>query len=389
MLNPDATRPRVLSRIASLLWVVVIAIVFVFCFFASSVCISLLLAAFLAILIDPIVNRLAEKFPRPISAALVVFAGVLLAGLSVYASYDKADQFMENFPSYAEKIRSASKPLTDKLQRVQQSANRLSPAPSKKAPEVRLNDQPSWPRYVIRGLSSAWGAIMVAGVVPFLTFFILVRKEHIYTWLCDTFGARTDVPDFVKRVGEMVRGFVVGNAIVALISAAVMTGVLLALGVQSAVGLGIASGAVNPIPYLGAVLAAAIPLLGATLQFGSAGPFVIIGVTALTLHVICANLLIPKLVGSRVNIDPVAATVGILFWGWLWGAMGVLLAIPLTALARLMAEANPSLIHIANLLADKPRPLPRWARAGGVAMSRAIPFLRERFRGRFWHQKPY
>ena len=376
-----AARPRFLARIVSLLWVVVIAIVLAFCFFASSVCISLLLAAFLAILVDPITNWLDQlRLPRALSVAVVVLSGMSLIALLGYLSYDKASQFAEDFPEYAEKIRGVLKPVTDKFQRVEQGASRLNTAPGKgKTPEVSVRNQDGWPSYLIRGLSSAWGAVIIGGVVPFLMFFMLLRKDHIYTWLQNAFGARTDIPGFVNRVNQMVRTFVFGNLIVALISAAVMTGTLLALGMRSAITLGIASGVINPIPYLGAFLAAAIPLLAGSLQFRSAGPFVIIVVVATALHLISTNLLMPKLVGSRVNVDPIAATVGILFWGWLWGVMGVLLAIPLTAFVKLVADTNPVLIHISNLLAEKPRPIPRWAFAGG-AVARAIPFLRGRFR---------
>lgn len=368
----------------SLLWVVVIAIAFAFCFFASSVCITLLLAGFLAILAEPLVAALENSgLPRSMSAALVILTGILLLTLAGDVFYDKADRFVEDFPGYAGKMRDAIKPLTDKVQKLRQSANNLNPVPPKERPrEVHINDQPSWPAYLVRGLSSVWGAIIVAAVVPFLVFFMLLRKEHIYAWLNNAFGSSIDVPGFVARVSQMVRGFVVGNLIVALISAVVMVAALLGLKMDGAVALGISSGILNPIPYLGGFLMAAIPLLAGTLQFSSAGPFVVIGVTALTLHLISANLLIPKLVGSRVNVDPVAATVGILFWGWLWGAMGVLLAVPLTAFVRLIAETRPSLIHIANLLAEKPRPIPRWTLPGRATVSKAIPFLRDRFRTR-------
>ena len=384
MVSPDVNRPRHLARMVSLLWVVVIAIAFAFCFFASSVCITLLLAGFLAILAEPLVAALENAgLPRSMSAALVILTGILLLALAGDVFYDKADQFVEDFPSYAGKIRNAIKPFTDKVQKVQQSANNLNPVPAKeKSREVRINDQPSWPSYLIRGLTSVWGPIIVAAVVPFLMFFMLLRKDHIYASLSDAFGSSIDVPGFVARVSQMVRGFVVSNLIVALISAAVMVGVLLALKMDGAVALGIGSGILNPIPYLGGFLTAAIPLLAGTTQFSSAAPFVIIGVTALTLHLVSANLLIPKLVGSRINVDPVAATVGVLFWGWLWGAMGVLLAVPLTALVRLVAETRPSLIHIANLLAEKPRPIPRWTLPGSATVSKAIPFLRDRFRSR-------
>jgi AI-2 transport protein TqsA len=66
-------------------------------------------------------------------------------------------------------------------------------------------------------------------------------------------------------------------------------------------------------------LASIVPLLAATLQFSTAGPFLIIVLSVIPLHLLSANLLIPKFIGSRVDIGPVAATVGMLFWSWLWG----------------------------------------------------------------------
>src|SRR5229473_7691453 len=162
--------------------------------------------------------------------------------------------------------------------------------------------------------------------------------------------------------------------------AAVIVGVLLALRMEGGFALGIVSGFLNLIPFLGVVLAGVIPLLAATLQFGSAGPFLIVAGTIGTLHLVSANLLIPKLIGSRVNIGPVAATVGMLFWSWLWGGVGLLLAVPLTAFVKLVADCHPALLPIANLLAERPRTVPRWAQTGGATVTRAFPFLRTRFR---------
>ena len=161
-----------------------------------------------------------------------------------------------------------------------------------------------------------------------------------------------------------------------------MIGVLAALRMDGATALGIASGFLNLIPFLGVVLASGVPLLAATLQFGSAGPFLIIALTVIALHLLSANVLIPKFIGSRVNIGPVAATVGMLFWSWLWGAIGLLLAVPLTAFVKLVADCHPVLLPISNLLAERPRAIPRWALASGETMTRAIPFLRSRFRVR-------
>jgi predicted PurR-regulated permease PerM len=222
--------------------------------------------------------------------------------------------------------------------------------------------------------------VIVGGIVPFLMFFMLVRKAHLYSWLANAFGAKVDVPKFTDRLTQMVRGFALGNLVIGAIMAAITVVVLLALNLQGALPLGIASGILNLVPFIGAILAAALPLLGATLQFSTAGPYVIILVTVIALHIISANFLVPKFIGSRVNIGPVAATMGMLFWGWMWGVMGILLAVPLTAFVKLVADGHPSLIHISNLLAETPRPVSSWAQAGPAKVFQAIPFFRKRAR---------
>jgi predicted PurR-regulated permease PerM len=380
----DALRDRLLGRITALLWVVVIALVVAFFYFASSLCITILLAGFLAILVEPAVallNRL--HIPRSASAALVVVFGMIVVSAAFYLFSQKAVVFVDTLPQYAEKIRKAVEPITDKIQRVQEGAGKLTPAPtSKKVPEVRVNQTPSWPAYLARGVGSVSGAIVIAGVIPFLVFFMLVRKDHIYWWLCTTFGRVTDIPQFVTRLERMVRGFAGGNLIVGSILAAVTVAVLARIGLEGAFALGIASGFLNVIPFLGVILAGFIPLLAATAQFGSAGPFLIITLTVVSLHSVSTNLLVPKFIGSRVNIGPVAATIGMLFWSWVWGGVGLLLAVPLTAFVKLVADCHPALLPISNLLAETPRQLPRWAQLRHATVARAIPFLRDRFRVR-------
>jgi predicted PurR-regulated permease PerM len=176
----------------------------------------------------------------------------------------------------------------------------------------------------------------------------------------------------------MIRGFVTGNLIVGSMMAVATTLMLLGIGMKGAIPLGIASGLLNLLPFLGLIFSLALPLAAAILQFNTPGPFVIITLTILLLHVVSANLLTPKFIATRVSIGPVAATVGILFWGWLWGVMGLLLAVPLTAFVKLIADLHPSLCHVSNMLALTPRPTPRWVRYGETALQRAIPYLRGR-----------
>ncbi len=377
----ELLQSRLLSRIAWLLCAIAFALLVAFCFFASSFCITLLSAAFLAILIDPAITSLERwHIPRSASAAVIIVTGMLCFGFLAYRSYNRISGMVETMPQYADRIRDALKPLNQKIERVKETAGSLNPeAPTKKLAEVKIKEPPSWPSYIIRGVGPVWGAIIIIGVVPFLTFFNLMSKDQMNQRLASSLGNTIDVRQFVLRLTQMVRGFAVGNLVIGSGMAVVTILLLLALKIQGAVALGLMSGFLNLIPFLGVILAVMVPFAAALAQASDAGPFVLIFVTVVVLHIISANFLIPKLVGSRVSIGPVAATAGILFWGWLWGLMGILLAVPLTAFVKIVADSHPSLIHISNLLAEKPRSISPWIESGRESVYNTIPFIRKRF----------
>src|SRR5579863_73523 len=244
------TQPRPMSRLVGLLWVVVIAIVVAFAYFASSLCITFLLAGFLALLCDPIPTYFARfRIPRVISTGFLIIAAALGIVYLVHASYGKASQLIEDLPDYANRIHDAFEPINQRIEKVQKSAGSITAAPApitKRQPQVvRVDEHPAWPSYLIRGVGSVWGAVIVGGIVPFLTFFMLARKSHLYGWLAHTFGGTVDVPQFTGLLTQMVRGFFVGNVIIGAAMAVVMVAILYALKVPGAVPLGIAGGFLN------------------------------------------------------------------------------------------------------------------------------------------------
>lgn len=193
-------------------------------------------------------------------------------------------------------------------------------------------------------------------------FFLLVQKNRLKQKLAIVWGDRIDVSDFATRLTNMVRAFLLGNLVICLFMATVTIIALALLHVKGAVPLGFVSGALNLIPFVGAVFGAIIPMLAALFQNQPLSTLLIIVAIVVSVHLISQDVFVPRMTGARVSISPVAATVGILFWGWLWGLIGVLLAVPLTAFIKIVADAHPSLSKIANLLAQRPVAVPPWSR---------------------------
>src|SRR5208283_5103243 len=113
--------------------------------------------------------------------------------------------FSEELPVYASKVQQTIEPISRKIQDFQQSAGNLTNDvhPSKKVPEVRVQESPTWPDYLVRGVGSVWGVLIIAGVVPFLTFFMLCTKEQMAIRLNALLNSRVDTDLFVKSLNQM------------------------------------------------------------------------------------------------------------------------------------------------------------------------------------------
>ena len=139
---------KLLSRIAILLFILVAGVLTVFGSYASSICITVVLAGFLAVLFDPLVVKLERlHIPRSVAAAGIVLAGMSLIGLLGYMLYGRAVSFAEELPVYASTIQQTIAPISRKVQNFQLSAGNLTNDvhPTKKVPEVRLQESPTWP----------------------------------------------------------------------------------------------------------------------------------------------------------------------------------------------------------------------------------------------------
>src|SRR5258707_493275 len=103
---------------------------------------------------------------------------------------------------------------------------------------------------------------------------------------------------------------------------------------------GIVSGLLNMVPYIGAVMAWLPAFLIALAKWKTIGSFLLIAGGLTAIHVLALNFVAPQLVGRRVRLNAVAITISLLFLGWVWGGMGLLLAIPVTATLPRTFEHN-------------------------------------------------
>ena len=140
----------------------------------------------------------------------------------------------------------------------------------------------------------------------------------------------------------MIRSFIAGNVLIGVVNALVSTVIFWLLGIPYFYFLGVISGFVSLIPYLGVFLAVLPPLAAGIGVVNKTGIAVIL-VSVIGLHVLTMNALYPKIVGKRLRLNPLAVALSLLFWAWIWGAMGLLLAVPLVGATKIICDYVDSL----------------------------------------------
>ena len=335
--------------------------------FAASVFITLFSAMLLAFALEPVVHLLCvrTRLRRHHASGIVVFLFVAMLYGLFYATYLRAESFLAEIPAIAEKIRSAPMVASlankaEELNRVFAEAGRRIAPPAaasarpKTAPSVVVQDAESFTGSLLQGLGSLSGVLFALGFIPFLVYFILADREPLTRRTRELFPEehRATVGEILLDIERMMRKFLLGNAVIALILSAATVLVFLLVGLPYPVVLGILSGTLSIVPYLGLPLALLPGVVVGLVSFESGGPFLVLIASVTVLHLVAANYLTPKLVGGGVRLNATASTVALLFFGWLWGGMGLVLGIPILAVLKCIFDNVPSTRRIGMFLGE-------------------------------------
>jgi predicted PurR-regulated permease PerM len=320
-------------------------------YFAEVVFIVIFVSLLLAFVLEPL-TRLFERIrmPRAISSLLAVM--VFMAALSAvaYFSYNKAISFAHDLPRYSGEISQITAKFRRQAQTIQKSTEQVIPETAEDKNTVKVKQQSSWTEKLFSSMGTATEIIFSASFVPFLAYFMLTWKEHSRRCSVMLFplSMRSTAYATLTAIAEMVRGFIVGNFLVGLFIGAISTAIFGLMGLPYFYFVGFISGFLSLVPYLGVLLAAVPPLLTGVGHVHASGLLIVV-LTVLGLHLFALNVLYPKFLGKRLQLNPLTVTVALLFWGWIWGAMGLILAIPMTAACKIVCD------HIEGL-----RPLGAW-----------------------------
>ena len=350
------------------LWVLAVFATILALHLAQSLLIPFVFAVLISYALDPIVSWFGQwKVQRPISAAVLLLALIAGAGSSFYFLSDDAVAVLDDVPLAAQNLR--ERLHQDRLngpgavEKVQKAAKEIEKAAAEAAgskPPARNAPSTSVPfdvnPYLLSGSLGVVALMGQAVLVIFLVYFILASgdlyKRKLVKIAGDTLSKKRLTVEILDDINTQIARFLFVQVLTSVIAAVLTWGALASVGLEHAGVWGIAAGVGNFIPYVGPLVVAGLITIASFLQFDTFAMAGLIGSISLAIKGFVGFLLTPWLMSKAANMNPVAVFVGLLFWGWMWGIWGMLLAMPMIMIAKVVFDRIDGLKGIGELLGD-------------------------------------
>ena len=342
-----------------------VAIVVLLLQFMQPVLLPLVLGGLLFYALDPAVDRLQKwRVPRAIGAAGMLFIVIAVCGGLVYTLQGQAATVIDQLPAAARNLSASVRKIPGAdpgaVEKVQQAADALQAAQNPPAPAGVTRVQIEQP--VFQASTFVWSTSMgVASaanqliMVLFLTYFMLLSDQLFKRKLVEIVGSLSQ-----KKVTVTVLEDIAGQIeqflmiqLMTSVGVAVATGFALwAMGLQQAALWGLLAGIFNSIPYYGPLLVTGGLALVGFLQFGTVGMMIAVAGVSLLITTLEGSLLTPTLMSRASSMNQVAIFAGLLFWSWVWGIWGMLLAVPMMMVLKVVCDHVEPLHPVGHLLGD-------------------------------------
>ncbi|HET7239974.1 MAG TPA: AI-2E family transporter, partial [Gemmatimonadales bacterium] len=321
---------------------------------AQALVLPIVLAVLLDFMLSPLVRALKKRrIPEPVGAGLVILGllGVLTAG-GWYLSEPAAD-WIRRVPESTAAVERKLQTMRGSVEQVTQAAEQVE-----KATEVAARDDvrqveikgPSLTTQLFGGTASFLSG---ATVVLFLTYFLLAVGDLFLQKLVAVLPQFKDKKTAVSiaRETEAQISVYLFTSTMINIGVGVVTAVAMWLvGMPNAALWGVVAAVLNFVPYVGALVNMVVLALAAFVTFDSVSRALLVPAVFFGINLIEGNLVTPMILGRRMRLNTVALFIGFVFWWYIWGVAGAILAVPMMAALKIMCDHIESLTPIGEFL---------------------------------------
>lgn len=341
-------------RSASLTGIFVL-LLFYMLYFASPVLIPITLAVLLNLLLTPGVELLVRlRLPQSLAAAVMLLGALALLFGAVYMLAGPAQEWLQKAPDSFYKIERKLQALRQPIEKIQEASEQIQQATKLETPAAQTQQveikRPGLTDMLLSGTPQVLAAV---GVVIILLYFLLASGDLFLRKLVGVIPTLNDkkrAVEIVRSIQEDISFYLTTVTLINLGLGVCVAVMLTLMQVPNPLLWGAMVTLLNFAPYVGASINLLVLSMVGMLTFDDlASSLLVPGIFAL-LTVTASNVVLPMVLGRRLLLSPVAIFIAILVWGWLWGVIGALLAVPLLASVKIVCERIEPLNPIAEFL---------------------------------------
>jgi predicted PurR-regulated permease PerM len=314
----------------------------------ADILVPLAFAAFIAVLLNPLCNRLQKhKVPRALSIAIAMLVMILGVAIVFYFLSTQIIQFGDSLPMLKQKMGD----ITVSLKHWIQATFGVAVAKQDQVVKDALNNSQAM---LGRTIGGVLGTLSIIFLLPVYIFMMLFYKTLIVNFLFEVFAEENSkkVSDVLSETKTAIQSYIVGLLIEMIIVAAMNSAALVLLGVKYGILIGCIGAILNLIPYLGGIIAIALPVLMATVTKDGYSTQLGVIVAYIVIQFIDNNILVPRIVSSKVQINALMSIIVVLLGNQLWGVSGMFLSIPFIAVLKIIFDRIDDLKPWGKLLGD-------------------------------------
>lgn len=308
-------------------------------YIGNSILIPILMAFLFAVLLLPIVHFLNTKlrFPNILSSSIAVFIFVsIIIGIFIFLSYEISD-IADDFAA----IRKNINLFTVDIQKYIKENLHVSMGEQRKYIEDVTQDSVEKGKDTIgTALISVTDTILDLTLIPIYTFLILIYRTHFILFLAKLFKKEyhTNLQEILTQIKGSVQSYIMG-LIFEMIAVSALTSLgLYIIGVKYAILLGIVTGILNLVPYVGILVAGALTILASLTGTPELSMILGVIIVNIVVQIIDNNILVPLIINTKVQINALVSIVGIIIGGQIAGIAGMFLAIPILAILKIVFD---------------------------------------------------
>ena len=345
-------RSRESNTIKIFLGIIALAIIVIFLRELKTIFIPLTFAIFLSFMFQPL-NRFLCKKKIPIIVNIFIIVIIILILFTVLGTivYTSVSSFVTDFPKYEKQLTTM---ISSVITTLEIPMEQVTFYLQNKVNWLQMADKLSLSKIVSSTMGSFIDFLIKLLLTVAFMIFIVLERTKMFTSV-EKVVSKNNADHFdniLNNIEKQIKTYVVNKTLISFATGLISMFFIAIFGIDFVVMSGLLIFILNYIPNIGSIFASAFPILICFIQYGFSWQLIAISVSLISTQMIMGNIIEPKVMGTGLKLSPLIVLISLIFWFWVWGAVGMILAVPITSAINLILKGIPSMKVVSAVISS-------------------------------------